>query len=233
MGLRLSSAWVINKLFAIYFGSAGIALLSHLQNMLGMLNILPVDGVQKGLTTNLGNSTLPVNKKKEIFRGGLCMVCDSLYNFYYNHLFFFAAHFLNPFIGNNFKFLQILLIVICLAAQLFYLAALHILLVEERINEYLLTTLYAGMLGILCVSIVISSRNINLALLAFLVGQALPIIIILVYWYRLRNVLPAWLSANFHFSKVAFTSLGWYVFMALSLLVFGKITSFFCQAICH
>jgi len=47
--VRGISALTINKVFAVQFGAAGIALLSHFQNLTTIFSTIPNDGINRGL----------------------------------------------------------------------------------------------------------------------------------------------------------------------------------------
>ncbi|MBC8109671.1 MAG: hypothetical protein H7Y04_01275, partial [Verrucomicrobia bacterium] len=114
-----------------------------------------------------------------------------------------------------------------LLAQLVYLTCVTLLLIQQRLHEYLLTNLYATMAVILAVSLSVSAQHVRLSLLAYAIGQAVPLIAVVAVLFRLRNQFPAWLRGSFTFSAAAFRQLSGYAFSAVAILIFSKVVSFY------
>ncbi|MBC8112084.1 MAG: hypothetical protein H7Y04_13580, partial [Verrucomicrobia bacterium] len=224
--LRVASGLAINKIFALYFGGAGITLLAHLQNLLSMATAVPGEGVHRGMTKYLSDESLAEDEKKHFLGAGIvwmlvificvCLVVSR-----------FSDFFLGTFLGERHPILSYFTFLGILLAQLVYLTCVTLLLIQQRLHEYLLTNLYATMAVILAVSLSVSAQHVRLSLLAYAIGQAVPLIAVIAVLFRLRNQFPAWLRGSFTFSAAAFRQLSGYAFSAVAILIFSKVVSFY------
>lgn len=69
--IRGVSALTINKLFAVYYGPGGIALLAHFQNLVTIFSTIPNDGVNRGIIRYLSPNHISTEEKQKYFASGM------------------------------------------------------------------------------------------------------------------------------------------------------------------
>lgn len=211
---------VVNKLFAVYLGTSGIALLSHLQNLIGIVVQLSNEGVNRGLAYFL-SSDRGMQEKKEITGSAL----------YYNIFLFLAiAIFLLLFSDIFFKFF-----IETLSPGVFYaifFAAMALFTLNFFLHTFLLTlrnaSIYAvanvfSMLVLIgAVFIGVRTFSMDHAILAFAIGQAASLAVTFVILARYRT----FRLLRLKFSAKNFKRLSEFMLMAASVLVFSKLIDF-------
>jgi PST family polysaccharide transporter len=226
------SSLAINKLFAIYFGGTGIALLAHLQNLMGMVTLVSTEGIQRGLTKYLSDETIEIEAKKQFLGAGLIWIL-SVFVAASLLISRFDTIFLVPFLGERHPVVSYLIFMSSLLGQLLYLTGTTLLLIQKRMSDYVMATLYGGLIAVLAVSVTATAGNLHVALLAFAIGQAVPLLAVAAIFLRirLRNQLPPWLSENVSFSPQSFSALGGFAGVALSILLFGNVVNFYVRGL--
>jgi len=63
-------ALATNKLFAMYFGTTGITLFAHFQNLISLITQVPNDGINRGIIKYWSGNQLNQNEKHRLFKAG-------------------------------------------------------------------------------------------------------------------------------------------------------------------
>ena len=211
---------VVNKLFAVYLGTSGIALLSHLQNLIGIVVQLSNEGVNRGLAYFL-SSDRGRQEKKEITGSAL----------YYNIFLFLAiAVFLLLFSDIFFKFFietlrpGVFYAIFFAAMALFTLNFfLHTFLLTLRTASiYAVANVFSMLVLIGAVFVGVRTFSMDHAILAFAIGQAASLAVTFVILARYRT----FRLLRLKFSGKNFKRLSEFMLMAASVLVFSKLIDF-------
>jgi O-antigen/teichoic acid export membrane protein len=209
-----------NKLFAIYFGATGITLLAHFQNLISLVTQVPNDGINRGIIKYWsGDNISPVEKQKYLKAGfflniGVLVITLIL-------LFLFRSYFFRDF---NFYFNTTIITLLILGITLYivHLLLLSIILSFQRIKVYAIINAVGSILVVITILIVAPKGNLNYALLSFLIAQSFAVIFSLIYGFLKGIISPV----KGRISWKDFRKLGGFALMALSILVFGKVTDF-------
>jgi len=210
----------VNKIFAVYLGPTGIALLSHFQNLTGILTQLPNDGVNRGLShllmyrndetavKKLTGSALLFNIVLFAIAGGVLLIFrDYFFKYFIQSLN--ERNFYLIFFGAVFVFI----INLFLQAFILSLKSASIYAVSNIIGVALLLGLvFAGA----------RTRIADYALLAFCIGQAVNILATLSIIARYRSAG----NFSFQFSFKAFKKLSQFLLMVFSALIFSKLVDY-------
>jgi len=64
---------VTNKFFAVYFGTTGITLFAHFQNLISLITQVPNDGINRGIIKYWSDPQIPRDQKQKYFIAGFIM----------------------------------------------------------------------------------------------------------------------------------------------------------------
>jgi O-antigen/teichoic acid export membrane protein len=210
----------VNKIFAVYLGTTGIVLLAHFQNLIGIITQLPNDGVNRGLSQLLQNKKTADEIRKltgaALSYNVILFLLMSVVILIFNDYFFrFFIHTIDESIYYLVFFLAVLVFILNLFLQAFILSLR---------NAFLYTV--SNLLGILLLLIMvfIGSRTLNIeyALLAFSIGQAISIFVTLVIIIKYKSAA----GLRFNFSSQNFKKLSEFLLIVVSILVFSKMVDF-------
>ena len=219
--VRSLSSILINKIFAVQFGTAGITLLAHFQNLISIITQIPNDGINRGIIRYWSGDELNFNEKQKLLVAG----------FLFNIILFLILAIIIVLLQNYFlrefnielrisTFLILLFSGILL--YLIHLFLLSVILSFQKIKVYSVINMIISIL-LLFVIFLISKRNpLMYTLLALILSQAAGLIFSVYYVIRKKyiSIVKATLPPE------GFSKLGEFVLMALSVLIFGKFTDF-------
>ena len=220
------SGIIINKIFALQFGTQGITLLSHFQNLIGLVTQVPNDGVNRGIIRYWSNNELSPDQKNKLLVTG-----------FYLNLILLAAGLAGVFIFHDYIFrffnaslLTKDLIWIMIAAILVYilnLFLLSVILSFQKIRIYALINIAGAVAVTIVVFAGTKTNNISYALVAFLAGTAVNFLFTVFYIARHKMIRPV--SAGM--SAPNLKKLGEFVLMAISVLACGKAVEFYMRTL--
>lgn len=209
-----------NKLFAIYFGATGITLLAHFQNLISLITQVPNDGINRGIIKYWSGQNVSTLEKQKYFKAGfflnIVVLAASLIL-----LYLFRSYFFRDF-SFYFNSAIITLLILGITLYIVHLFLLSIILSFQRIKVYAIINALGSVLVVLIVLVVAPKGNLNYALLSFLLAQSLAVVFSLSYGLLKGILLPVTRRISFK----EYQKLGGFVLMALSILVFGKVTDF-------
>lgn len=218
---RALGSLAANKLFAIYFGTAGLSLLAHFQNLISMLTQIPNDGIHRGLMTFLADEKLSSDDRNQylssalVFNGLLFAITFGVL-VSLDELFFsdFIFH-LNAAVFYSLFFLASLLFLLNLFLQ-------SIVLAGQQLRTYAICNVLGVLAMLLILYSMLESWKLDYVLLAFLFGQSASLLFFGYYVYHKKLIRPQRMG----FSKPHFRELFQFVLMAGSVLLFGKLLDF-------
>ncbi len=221
VGLRGLFSFFINKVISFYFGPSGITFLSHFQNLSSIFILLPNDGVNKGIIKYLSDPRLEERNKHILVSTGLGLSLGLFLITVFLFLFF-KEFFPNPFPDTDRNWLFTALLLFGLQVINYYF--LSILLSQKRLPTYVMIHVGGNFLSLLLVILFSFRSQYDIALLGWAAGPASAFLISLFFIWKLG--LLRILGEKISLRIKAIKNLGEYILVALSILVFSKITDF-------
>ena len=209
-----------NKLFAIYFGTTGITLFAHFQNLISLITQVPNDGINRGIIKYWSGNQLNQNEKQKLFKAGFFLNILILV-LTLSLIYAFRGYFLRDF-GFNFSTPVFILLIVGILLFIIHLFLLSIILSFQKIKIYAMINAAGSIIIVLAVLAVAGRWNLNYTLITFLLAQSTACLFSLLYCLHKRYIKPI----KERISKEDFKRLGEFVLMALSVLIFGKVTDF-------
>ena len=172
-------ALAINKLFAMYFGTTGITLLAHFQNLISLVTQVPNDGVNRGIIKYWSGDHLNQTEKHRLFKLGfilnLIILIITLMLIYV-----FRDYILRDF-GFSFSTLTVILVLTGILLYIIHLFLLSVILSYQKIKIYAIINAIGSVIVVLAVYIFSGSKNLNYTLISFILAQASAVIFSLLY----------------------------------------------------
>ena len=218
--IKSMGSLVTNKLFAMYFGTTGITLFAHFQNLISLVTQVPNDGINRGIIKYWSSRDISADQKQKYFIAGFIMNIAMLI-LTLLLLFFFRAYLFRDF-RFNFNIPVLVLLVMGITLYIFHLFLLSIILSFQEIKAYALINALGSVIVVLAVFIVSRERSLDHTLIAFILAQSIALSLSLIYSLRKRFI-------RIHRKRISdkdFKRLGEFVLMAISVLIFGKVTDF-------
>jgi len=220
---RALGGLTINKLFAVFFGTNGITLLSHFQNLTSLFTLLPSEGINRAIMKHWSDPKASEESKFKIWQTGfwltnvLFIAVFALLYFWKRDFFF--ARFIEHYSVE--RFLSIFLPAVFLMLMTALLNS--IILAYRDVKAYALISIGGMILLVSTVVITVAKGNLNLALLSFVVGYSLMFFCALAYFiiHRKRVKLQFGLPNGDALKKI-----GHFILMALSAIALGKLLDF-------
>jgi O-antigen/teichoic acid export membrane protein len=216
------SSILVNKIFAYQFGTAGIALLAHLQNLLGIITLVPKEGVQRGLVKYLAEHKQPEMQQQVLLAARIwnlliLLIAGIFLAFNYTNL-------ASRFAADVDSGWWLLVFWVASGLHMLFLTGLALLLVQQQTKKY---ALVAGLSGLGLVAAVVAgvfTQNLSIALLSFAIGHGLS-------WVVLSAVSGVGNIKLRSLGSVAdwqpFRNLGKYCLLALFTLLSSRIVDFY------
>lgn len=221
IALKTISSLAILKITAFAFGTTGVALLAHFQNLIGIITHLSREGINRGVNRLIYNKKIG-NKHKErlilsgFFYSTILQVVSLVIIFLFNS--FFLKHF-NLHLSTTCFYLIFGISVLVYGICIFLSAIIYSL---KKLRFYLLINIAGAIL--LLASVVYGSQQqyLDFFLLAYAVGQAANFIVVLWVTYKAKII-----SRNkYSISKSTLSQLSGMLLMTFSVLLFTKLVDF-------
>ncbi|MCU0389993.1 MAG: hypothetical protein MUE81_02650 [Thermoflexibacter sp.] len=220
--IRISFNFIINKLFAIYFGSAGMTLLAHFQNLLSFATAFVGEGLNKGVIKYLSDKHLADQERKIFFVvGGILnvfiFVCACLITLL-NHKNF--AQFMG-----NFPFHQwFLWLIIPLLVNLLNLFCLSVVQSQQKFKLFSFLNTLNIALSTALIFLSIRYQDISIALLAYNLGQGVSLLITVpLAWQILKNLFPNYALLTKQNLQNKIVKLNDFMAIGLSIVLFSRL----------
>jgi polysaccharide transporter, PST family len=222
--IRTACSLLINKLFAIHFGTNGLTLLAHFQNLIGMVTVLAGEGLNKGIVKHLADSEIGKEHQVYFFWAGVAV----------NFIIFLSAcllgvltyqNFVFKFIGNFTLIGWALLISISLLANLFNLFFVAVVQAHQKFQLFSFLNTLNIVLSTLCIFFSIYYQDLAAALVAYSIGQGLSLLITLpASWKILTNFSLHHLSFSTQLFIDKFKKLSEFIAIGLSIVIFSRLS---------
>lgn len=220
VAVKSVSSILVSKIIAVQYGTAGISLLAHFQNLISLTTQIPNDGVNRGIIKYWSGKELSKIEKSKILFTGFIMNLSILF-FSLFILFFLRQYFFRDF---NFiiKAPELIILVIAISIYIIHLFLLSIILSFQKIKIYSIINALTSIIVVVVTAIIAHGNVLKIALYAYLITQSTGIFFTIVY--SVRNKLIRFSYTGIQRKTIG--RLGEFVLMAVSVLVFGKLTDF-------
>jgi len=220
VAVKTVSSILINKVVAIQYGTSGISLFAHFQNLISLVTQIPNDGVNRGIIKFWSGEELNVTEKNKMFFTGLLMNLIIL-SISIVTLYLFKQYFFRDF---NFTIggLELLILISSISIYIVHLYLLSLILSFQKIKIYSIINGISSIIVVIVIVIVAYGNVLKFVLFGYLIAQSMGIVFTISYCLRKKFL-------RFSYTKIhknAFRRLGEFVLMALSVLLFGKLTDF-------
>lgn len=213
-------ALATNKIFAVYFGTSGITLLAHFQNLISLVTQVPNDGVNRGIIKYWSSPQVSNPQKQKYFVAGLVLNFLALLASIMI-LYFFRGYFFRDF-DFNFDLRVAGLLLAGISLYVLHLYLLSLILSIQKIRIYAMINAAGSIIVLLSIWLVAGRWNIMDTLIMYVLAQSAACALSILYVLYKRYV---W-SLRSGISIRDLGKLGEFMLMALSVLIFGKVTDF-------
>ncbi|BDC98137.1 hypothetical protein [Persicobacter psychrovividus] len=212
------------KLFAVYFGPAGVALVAHFQNLVELITQIPNEGINRALVHFWGNPTLEDGPRRRVFYAAI--IYNLIVLFLGFGVFFGLKHiFLKEFIELN-DLLQLPfegLFFTIMSLLLLHLFLMAVILSHGHAKIYTTFSLVSLICSLILVAYFVQYNDQQLALLSVTFGQLLGLVCALVFSVRhrlVRKVKPI------ETSKGSMEAIWNFMLVTFGAFVFGKMLEY-------
>lgn len=211
---RALAALGINKLFALYFGAAGVALLAHFQNLTGILIAIPNDGVNRGMIKYSASPDAVIRQKAwqaGLFWNVAIMLFSAIL------LLLFPQYFIHEFDAAS-QPLWIVLLITGFFIYVLHFFALGVLLSEQKLRLHTVINVFSSIIVLIVCGLAIVYWQCSLlwSLAFFWIGTSCIGLVSL--W--LVGIKTFALFGNWR--DIPIKPIGAYVLTALAVMVFGR-----------
>ena len=213
-------ALAVNKMMAVYFGTVGITIFAHFQNLISLITQVPNDGVNRGIIKYWSGNELNQNEKYKLFKAGFILNITILV-ITLILIYIFRGYVLRDF-DFTFNVQTLILLLTGILLYIIHLFLLSVILSYQKIKVYAIINAIASIVVVLAILVISGTKNLYYTLITFILAQAAAIVLSLIYCLNKMYIKPA----KERMSVQDFRKLGEFVLMALSVLLFGKITDF-------
>lgn len=213
----------INKLFAVFFGTNGITLLSHFQNLTSLFTLLPSEGINRAVMKHWSDPKASEQSKHKLWQTGF-WVTNLIFIVIFCLLFFWRRdYFFSRFV--EFYSIGQFLVIFLPAIFLMLMTGLlnSVILSFRDVKGYALVSISGIILLVVVVFWAVSLGNLDQALLSFVVGYGLMFFCSLVYFALNRNKVKLRIGTP---DGASLKKISQFVIMAISSFVLGKLLDF-------
>jgi len=222
VAVRTIVSIAINKLVAVYYGPGGITLLAHFQNLVSFFLSIQADGVNVGVLRFLSSGKGDAKQRSAYFNAGLLL---NLLFFLIPCLFLFI--FSNTLVTlfdaevNSKTWLFIFLAGVFLQMLSFYF--ITVILADKKLRLYALVNVVASLFSLVLSFFAAKNYSLTMVLLAVAVSPAISILITFYYFIKRSDL---YFLNSFILDTKPYKELLKFCAMAVSIMVFGKVTDF-------
>ena len=187
--IKLVSAFVINKVIAIYIGPAGLAIVGQLQSFTSLITTFSNGAISSGIVKYTAEYQ-DIEEKKKIFSSSIVisLICSLIISIF---LFTFSGY-LSELILKDIQYSSVFII---FGATIF-LFALNMVLIsilngQKEIKKYVLVNIAGSIFSLVFTSILIMQLNLMGALYAMVLNQSVIFFVTLAFvikssWFKLE-----------------------------------------------
>ncbi|NVJ48312.1 MAG: hypothetical protein HWE07_14340 [Cytophagia bacterium] len=215
---------IVSKLFSVYFGAAGLAILSHFQNLIGFFTSFANEGINKSIVKYWSDKKLKLNEKKRLFKTALWLTGVMMFVVLLPLTWWFRQYFFGVFVSNGSDAQFIWLFVLGVTSLTFAWCINSLILVECGVKDYAIINILSLLVLVGAVFLGIHSRSLNIALTSFILGNGGMFIFSLFYLIlKRRNLIRSFVGWP---DRVALSRISSFLTMAISVLLTGQILDF-------
>ena len=190
--IKLVSAFVINKVIALYIGPAGLAIVGQLQSFTSIITTFSNGAISSGIVKYTAEYQ-DIEEKKKIFSSSIVisLICSLIISIF---LFTFSGY-LSELILKDIQYSSVFII---FGATIF-LFALNMVLIsilngQKEIKKYVLVNIAGSIFSLVFTSILIMQLNLMGALYAMVLNQSVVFFVTLAFvlkssWFKLEYFL--------------------------------------------
>ena len=187
--IKLVSAFVINKVIAIYIGPSGLAIVGQLQNFTSIITTFSNGAISSGIVKYTAEYQ-DIEEKKKIFSSSIVisLICSLIISIF---LFGFSDY-LSELILKDIQYSSVFII---FGATIF-LFALNMVLIsilngQKEIKKYVLVNIAGSIFSLVFTSVLIMQLNLKGALYAMVLNQSVMFFVTLAFvikssWFKLE-----------------------------------------------
>ena len=187
--IKLVSAFVINKVIALYIGPSGLAIVGQLQNFTSIITTFSNGAISSGIVKYTAEYQ-DIEEKKKIFSSSIVisLICSLIISIF---LFTFSGY-LSELILKDIQYSSVFII---FGATIF-LFALNMVLIsilngQKEIKKYVLVNIAGSIFSLVFTSILIMQLNLMGALYAMVLNQSVMFFVTLAFvikssWFKLE-----------------------------------------------
>ncbi|WP_141655376.1 hypothetical protein [Roseivirga seohaensis] len=220
---RAIGGLTINKLFAVFFGTNGITLLSHFQNLTSLFTLLPSEGINRAVMKHWSDPKASEQSKHKLWQTGF-WVTNLIFIVIFCLLFFWRRDYFFSRFVEFYSIVQFLVIFLPAIFLMLMTGLLNSVILSFRdVKGYALVSISGIILLVVVVLWAVSLGNLDQALLSFVVGYGLMFFCSLVYFALNRNKVKLRIAPP---DGASLKKISQFVIMAISSIVLGKLLDF-------
>lgn len=219
---RALAGLTINKLFATFLGTGGIALLAHFQNLTALFTQLSSEGVNRSMMKYWSDPKMEEAAKQRIFQTGF-WVTNILVLVTFGIMYWQKSYFFERFIHEYSEGQFFAIFVPAVLLMLFTGLLNSVILALRDVKSYAMVSIVGMIALVITVFLGVSRGTLDQALLSFVVGYGLMFFVSLTYFLIHRNKLSLSIKSP---DKDSLRKIWSFIIMAVSSLIFGKLLDF-------
>lgn len=216
---------VVSKLFSVFFGASGLAILSHFQNLMSFFTSFANEGVNKSVIKYWSDKKLSKQEKSGLFKTALWVTGIMMLVVLLPLAWWFKEYFFGVFLSlgtANGQFIWLFILGVALLT--FAWCVNSFILVECSVKDYALINIFGLLLLVTSVFLGVRSGELTTALSFFVIGNGSMFIFSLFYLiYRRRELVKSFRGWP---EKVALKRISRFLAMAVSVVLFGQVLDF-------
>lgn len=219
-------SFLTNKLFSVYFGPQGVALLAHFQNLIAIFATLTNEGINRGMIKIIANENINQKDWNNAFTYGLGLTFAS-FLVVLILLFSIGFTFYQDFPSELFTPLNLTWLIVSTLLHMLSLLFISLLMGMQHIKAFTLLTVVNNGIGLFLIFLGVQ-KGIITSLLYLAFSPASMLLIILIYYVnanfeRLKNYRP-------NFDKQAFNQIMQFLYVAISFALLSRLVDFFVRS---
>lgn len=219
---RALAGLTVNKLFAIYLGTNGIALLAHFQNLTALFTQWSSEGVNRSILKYWSDPKMKEEARQKIFQTGF-WVTNMLVLITFGIMYWQKSYFFERFI-HEFSQAQFFAVFIPSILLMLFTGLLNsVILALRDVKSYAYISMVGMVILVVTVYLGVSRGTLDQALLSFVVGYGLMFFVSLIYFIIHRNTLKLSVKSV---DRDSMRKIWSFIVMAISALIFGKLLDF-------
>lgn len=220
---RAMGGLTINKLFAVYFGTNGITLLSHFQNLTALFTLLPSEGINRAVMKHWSDPKASAEGKLKIWQTGFWLT-NVVFLAIFAVLFFWKRDFFFTRFVDQYSVEDFLSIFLPAVFLMLMTALLNsIILAYRDVKGYALVSIGGMIMLVATVVFTVKRGALDQALLSFVVGYSLMFFCAIIYFIINRKKVKLQFRAP---DAGSVKKIGHFILMALSAIAVGKLLDF-------